>query len=245
MVGVDGCKAGWLCAMGRPDEHGLFSADDVAIAILPDVEAIVAEEPDANLVVIDIPIGLSDSGSAGRSCDKLAREMLGKRRVSVFSPPCRDAVYAKDYPQACQINRSKTGKAFSKQAWNITGKIREVDTFLQQQPIWSSRLIESHPEVCFAGLAGQPMQYRKKDQTGFKERIAVLKRWITGVRNLVESAWRENHPRQYHKDDLLDALVNLVVAASPEQAFRRLPDEPPLDSRGLPMQMVYRDEELA
>ena len=44
----------------------------------------------ADSVLIDIPIGLSDSGPGGRLCDREARQLLGCGRVSsVFSAPAR------------------------------------------------------------------------------------------------------------------------------------------------------------
>ncbi|GAB7020300.1 hypothetical protein JCM18750_31610 [Halostagnicola bangensis] len=43
-------------------------------------------------------------------------------------------------------------------------------------------------------------------------------------------------------DDVLDAIALSLTACAPHDEFQRLPSDPPEDTRGLPMQMVYRSE---
>jgi predicted RNase H-like nuclease len=43
-------------------------------------------------------------------------------------------------------------------------------------------------------------------------------------------------------DDVLDAFALALTACAPHDEFQRLPSDPPEDTRGLPMQMVYRSE---
>ena len=74
VAGIDGCKAGWV--MVRRDAVGRFGAP-VVVAALDDL-------PPADMVVIDIPIGLPESGR--RACDLSARALLGRRSDdSVFT----------------------------------------------------------------------------------------------------------------------------------------------------------------
>jgi len=71
--------------------------------------------PDLAYLAIDIPIGLLDGS---RACDKAARKLLGwPRRNSVFSPPCRAALSAKNHAVATAMNLRMTGKGLSQQAW--------------------------------------------------------------------------------------------------------------------------------
>jgi predicted RNase H-like nuclease len=78
IAGVDGYKHGWVAAMEvgggatRVATFGSFSA--------------LLTQKDLCLIVIDIPIGLLQSGS--RTCDQEARKVLGfPRRSSVFPAP--------------------------------------------------------------------------------------------------------------------------------------------------------------
>ena len=79
-------------------EHG----NDFNCEVHSNLESLLLHLPEKYLVLIDIPIGLPKKES--RLCDRLAREKLGPRRSSVFTVPCRDAVYAKNYKEACQTN---------------------------------------------------------------------------------------------------------------------------------------------
>ena len=81
------------------------------------------------LILIDIPIGLKTGGSGERLSDLGARSILKARKSSIFPVPCREAIYAKTYKEACEVNERLTGKRISKQAWNIVPKIRDVDGF--------------------------------------------------------------------------------------------------------------------
>jgi predicted RNase H-like nuclease len=65
----------------------------------------------------------------------------------VFSSPCRAALLAKDYRQACEANQPRTGRKLSRQSWCICPKIKEVDDAISPSTQeWAS---EVHPEVSF------------------------------------------------------------------------------------------------
>ena len=69
-AGVDGCKAGWVCAG--------FDGETWSLSVLQALEELAARmTPDAT-VCIDMPIGLSANGF--RACDRDARRLLGPRR---------------------------------------------------------------------------------------------------------------------------------------------------------------------
>ena len=59
------------------------------------------------------------------------------------------------------------GKAFSKQAFGILPKIRELDRFMTS-PL-QEWVREAHPEVVFSVLGGAPMEHRKKTAEGKAE----------------------------------------------------------------------------
>ena len=124
----------------------------------------------------------------------------------------------------------------SKQAWNITPKIREVDILLRKSGNLKDIFIESHPEVCFTALAnGNPMQYYKKREEGINERIEILEKFDKNAKIFINSKFGSLSKKEADLDDIFDACV-LAVSASFE--IKYLPEEFEYDSEGLPMRMA-------
>ncbi len=161
-IGIDGCKAGWIA----------WIVSDNAVPAYKVVNTLdeLVDELAGSTTLIDMPIGFSDSQTPDRLCDKAARRFLtSKRGSSVFPVPCREAVYQTDYIAACDANVEKLDKKFSKQTWGIVPKIRELDELIETHPNLSIR--ESHPEVVFAALKGEPRRFpnehKKAKRNGF------------------------------------------------------------------------------
>jgi predicted RNase H-like nuclease len=112
-----------------------------------DLPSLLTNGPsDLACLAIDIPIGLLDGS---RACYKAARKLLGQPRgTSVFAAPCRAALTV----EASAINRWKTVRGLSQQAFHIGPKIKEVDDAMT--PDRQQWAFEVHPEVCFWALAG-------------------------------------------------------------------------------------------
>lgn len=144
---------------------------------------------------------------------------------------------ALDHAEASEHSRSIFGKGITKQAFAIFPKIAETNGGMI--PELQKRVIEIHPEVSFWALAGRPMEHRKGIQRGFEERRDHLSGALEG---LCIPTRREagRIARPARADDVLDA----IVAAWTAQRFARgeagrLPAAPPIDARGLRMEMVY------
>jgi ketosteroid isomerase-like protein len=153
--------------------------------------------------------------------------------------PCRPAVYAPDYQAACEINRGLTGKALSKQAWNLCPKIREVDRYLRGRAAVGPPLRESHPELCFSALAGgRPMHHSKRTEAGRAERLALLEPWVPEAASLVADLLTRHGRGRLASDDVLDALVLAVVASMPDEGLETIPGSIEHDAEGLPQEMV-------
>lgn len=233
-VGVDGCKAGWfwvrLTRSGDWDAH-----------IAQRFDQVWGEWRQAELILVDIPIGLRGSGDQERLCDREARRILGRpRSSSVFPPPCRAALSAHTYREATRINERHTGRRLNKQTWNITPKIREVDNLIQSEHRARSVIRESHPEVLFFALnEGRGMMHNKRAEDGFSERLRLLERVYPGSNAVVTSALGRFARKDVGRDDILDALVAAVAAMVGEHRLRMLPERPERDSTGLPMEIVY------
>lgn len=229
-VGIDGCRAGWF----------YFCRDESVwtFGVAGTVAEIIDRLPDDATVLIDIPIGLRRRGKQERQCDIAARARLGARRSSVFAAPCRSVLTATSYQQALERNRRNTGRGLSRQCWGIVPKIREVDQLLRADDRARGLLRESHPELCFWGLAGGPMSHNKKTRDGFAQRLTILSIFDPDAEALIAAAWLAHGGWDAERDDVVDAFVMALCATRPGR-LQALPDAPETDPTGLPMAMVY------
>ena len=230
VTGIDGCTSGWLSLTKD------LASGNIVAQILPSITSLLRFDPKPEVVMVDVPIGLTDSGP--RACDVQARTHLkAPRASSVFPAPIRPTLGATNYAQACQIGEKTDGRKLSQQAWAILPKILEVDTFLRSDPTISKWVREVHPEVCFWAWNGnKPMANGKKKPAGKTEREALVKPVYGRAYAIAQSSL----PRgQYANDDLLDAFAALWSAERlvAGKAFI-LPATPPVDSCGLRMEMV-------
>lgn len=190
---MDGCSAGWIA-------FKVDIATRASSAELIDLPSLLQQRPSTLACLgIDIPIGLLDGS---RTCDTAARQLLGwPRRNSVFSPPCREALAAKGYSDACNVNSRVTNKKMSQQAWGIAPKIKQLDDAICRG--CQDWVYEVHPEVSFWAMAGKrPMEHRKKSPAGCTERLTLLRPVFDQIDDFLA-----NRPRGVEKDDLLDAAA--------------------------------------
>lgn len=232
-VGADGCKKGWFAVK-------LTDGLEWAVEVFEDIDAVWIKFNDAAVILIDIPIGLIDDGPEERECDVIARKILGSKRASsVFRPPCRKAVHSA-IDRSSDINFRITKKRLPLQTLNILPKIREVDTFLSKDIPTRQIIREIHPEICFWALSGgRPMQYSKKKQEGFFERERILRSVCAKTEAIVNEALTAYRRSEVAKDDIIDALAAAVTAKIGFNRFLTIPETPPIDSKGLRMEMVY------
>ena len=231
-VGVDGCRAGWFAI-------GLEATGNWQVDIFPDVSSLWEHHRRASLILIDIPIGLKTEGRTERRCDPQVRKLLGPRRSSVFPAPCREAIYAGSYQEACDVNQRLTGKRLSVENWNIIPKIREMDCLLSDAVSARACIREIHPELCFCGLAGRPMQHAKKRSEGLSERTQLLQSIYPQTAGIIAHALSTYRRKDVARDDILDALAAAVTGLIGKQNLTSVPQEPEFDERGLRMEMVY------
>lgn len=235
---MDGCRCGWF-SVGF-DSHGHYE-----LRVFCAFGELLAYYHEAKLILVDIPIGLPD-GPDERDADRCARKRLGPRRSSVFRTPTRKTVCQvsrkpKDYGAANRVEREIARVGLSRQAFEITRKIAEVDRALLARDRGTGPLIrESHPEICFWALnCKQPMKFNKRRTAGAMERIRVLKKIEPRTRQIFDKACCEFLDRGAAEDDILDALALAVTAYCGHPQLQALPDRPPKDNKGLLMEMVY------
>ncbi len=190
VLGVDGCKGGWVGA--------LLLGTTVSWRFWPTAAGFLSEPVD--VIAVDIPIGLPARGV--RACDVLARRGLPGQGSSVFPAPVRAVLAATTYAQARALSVAVDGRSLSAQAFGIVPKVAEVDV---ARGLVGGELLEVHPELSFsrlAGASGHPVPLpRKKSAAGALARVQLL-----------TSAFGElplDPPPQASLDDCLDALACL------------------------------------
>src|SRR5208282_2518200 len=193
VAGVDGCRAGWIAF--KVELPSLITSVEVI-----DLSAWLRKRaPELARIGIDIPIGLLHRP---RQCDIEARERLGwPRGASVFAAPCRAALTAQTHAEASAVNREKTLRGLSQQAFHIGSKIKQVDDAIT--PECQQWAFEVHPEICFWALNGEhPMAHNKKKEAGRNDRLNLLHGEFPDIQRHFL-----NRPPGVGKDDLLDSAA--------------------------------------
>ncbi|UWP85076.1 DUF429 domain-containing protein [Dactylosporangium fulvum] len=174
VLGVDACRGGWVGVALGGGATAAYVARTVAGLV-----AAAGADGDLAVVAIDIPIGLPDTGR--RAADVEARRLIGPRRHSVFLTPVRAALTMPDHASASGTNRALAGDGVSAQAFALKKRILEVDTWARSSGTDAvPRVVEVHPEVSFARLAGRPLATAKQTWAGAEQRRALLAR--AGIR---------------------------------------------------------------
>ena len=233
VAGVDGCRAGWVVVLV---EQQTRRRRPHHLRLCPHFAEVFTLEPKPTVITVDMPVGLlQEPQPGGRECDRQARRLLGRRASSVFTPPIRALLAATQYEQV-------RAQGMSRQAFGILPKIREVDRLMTPQ--LQLVVYEAHPELAFRALAGAPLHHNKKTSAGRAERLQLLERASGGlfreIRSAVENALKVFPRMHVAPDDLLDAyvLTRTALRIARGQATR-LPANPPVDQKGLRMEIWY------
>lgn len=253
VAGADGCRGGWVVAVLHPPAHRPPEAQPgIAIWRSPDrpdrspernlelrgwlqvtgvrgLGAVIDDVAAGRLaaLAVDMPIGLPDAGP--RACDLAARRRLGPRRASVFPTPVRAALGAPTYAEALARSRAADGRGLSRQAFNLLAKIAELDAVVR--PELQDRVVEAHPEMAFARLAGRPCLDPKRTAAGRVERLALLHR--AGLGDLSSLRLPGAAP-----DDVLDAAALTLTAARVRDGVAERLGDGARDPTGLRMEVV-------
>jgi len=213
VAGVDGCPGGWVAVVldGTRLSWSLCATADLAAL--------------AAVVGIDIPIGLPD-GPERRLADRAARQRLPGATSRVFPTPVRAVLAATSYAEACALSRAATGRAVSRQTWNITTKIAEVDLAVRS----GAPLVEVHPEVSYAAMTGRVLP-SKKTPAGRSARHAALAGWLGAPVGLPTL-------RPARVDDLLDALACAWTAERWSRGDAEVLGGADLDGYGTPQRII-------
>lgn len=226
VAGVDGCRGGWVVALldDRAD-----APPGPSFTVTRSLEPLVADVVAGRVLAaaVDMPIGLPRAGV--RPCDVAARARLGARRSAVFPAPSRAVLGARDHAEAIVRERAASGRGLSLQAFRLVPKVAELDGIVV--PELQDRLVEAHPELAFARLAGAPAVHPKRTPAGLAER-----------RVLLEQAGLAPDPDLRLPgaaiDDVLDAAVLTLTAARVRDGTAEHLGDGSRDTRGLRMEIV-------
>lgn len=217
VLGIDGCSTGWAgIAWDGRGVQGLFARRLVDL---------LADAGDVAAVVLDMPIGLPDRGV--RQADVLAKKALGAKASSIFLTSTRAALAGTTQAEAQALNRAHGGGGVTAQAFGLHAKIAEVDVAVRAA---GARVVEGHPELSFAALAGAPVLEPKRSWAG----SAVRRRLLAGQGIDLDVDLGEVG-RKAAVDDVVDAAVLAWTAArvARGEAVSR-PDPPEVASDGWP-----------
>lgn len=210
-LGVDWAGGCWIVV--RYGENPLVTTEPSMLNVWHEH----VDNESVHAVVVDIPIGLPDTGS--RVCDRKAQDRLGNRRSTVFSVPRREVVETDDYDTARELNNNSLGS----QSWWLFPRIQEVDVFLQRNPIALETTYESHPELCYHELSAEQLD-SKDTKSGIDSRLSIIEDMtddVPGFYDKVETIVRDredgaewhNRISKGRRDDVLDAAILAVTGA--------------------------------
>ncbi len=230
--GIDGCKYGWI----------LMKSDgkDIQFAgLFKSIEDLIKENQDLDRILIDMPIGLS-SKKIKRTVESTMKKELGVRHATVFNALCREALTAKNYEEAKQINERIEGRKISIQTYFISKKIAEIDNFLKNNPSFKNKFIEGHPEICFKYLKGEVLLSKKSSHFGIEDRLTTLQKYYPNVINLYEDILRNTKRKFAKKDDIVDSICLCIVnKLSGKNRMSFIEDSQIKDEMGIKMRIGY------
>ena len=188
IAGVDRYRRGWVMVV----------LDPLAVGVAPRLSGFL--DPDAECIGVDMPIGLRAEGL--RECDVLARRCVGPRWSSVFMTPPREVLRADSYAAANELAPRLMGAKISQQAWALRHTIFEVEQ------LDDPRVIEVHPEVSFATMAGGHLAHAKSSWNG-----QMLRRRILAEQGIELPDELAGEAGRVPVDDVLDAAAVAWSAA--------------------------------
>ena len=224
VIGIDGCKAGWIIAKTLENESISFQI----IKNLNDLKRI-----NVSHIGIDIPLQLSHTGK--RFAEIEARSLLKNRACTIFTPPTLNALRAKNYMDACEVNFKECGKRISKQSWNLFPKIKEAQEFLENKSINKLRVFEVHPELSFMAMNDMSLvQASKKTDIGREIRIKLIQKFFPKFS--FESVRNEYKKNQALDDDILDSVS---VLWSTQRIVDNIANFVPKDPKRIDMRIYF------
>ena len=222
VAGVTPCRGGWLVAGAKL--HGTVFATEDPMRLKTFIE-VVDQKPSYSVIALNAPIGgLNQAKAGGRSCDREARLLLGRRGAAVKSAPVQ-----MDSRAGVEVLPNNLD-AISQ---TLLPRYQEVAD--EMAPYRQRTIYEVNAELSFFQLNDdEPMQWGKHSEKGIEERRALLEENVPGVQRILEAeipGATVSH--------LLDVSAILWTARRIfAKAVVRIPTDPEWDEQGLRMEIV-------
>jgi predicted RNase H-like nuclease len=222
IAGVTPCATGWLVASAKVG-GSIFSPEPPRV--LETFTEVLDERPTFSTIALNAPVGYAEESQAGgRTCDRMARALLGRRGSTVHNAPSRavlerGVVIAHDGLDAISNM--------------LLSRYREVAT--EMAPYRQRVVFEAHPELSFYQLNDDtPLRWSKKFEAGQDERRLLLEKKIQGIERMFDTEL-DDVPLSH----VLDVAAMLWTARRIfAKAGTRIPIDPEWDEQGLRMEMV-------
>ena len=222
VAGVTPCRGGWLVAASKL-QGTIFAPEDPArIETFVDV---VDMRPSYSIIALNAPVGgLERAQAGGRTCDREARALLGRRAAAVKSAPVH--VESREGTDLLPDHIDAISRTLLPRYQEAA---REMAPFRQRT------IYEVNAELSFYQLNGEaPMQWGKHSEKGIEERRAVLEAKIPGALRIIDAEVPGATPSH-----LLDVAAILWTARRIfAHAAVRIPTDPEWDEQGLRMEIV-------
>jgi len=222
VAGVTTCRGGWLVAAAKLQGTIFAPEDPVRIDNFIDV---VDMRPSYSIVALNAPVGgLERARAGGRTCDREARRLLGRRAAAVRSAPVH--VESREGTDLLPDHIDAISRTLLPRYQEVA---REMAPFRQRT------IYEVNTELSFYQLNGEePMQWGKHTENGMEERRALLETKIPGALRIIDAEVPGATPTH-----LLDVAAILWTARRIfAKAGVRIPTDPEWDEQGLRMEIV-------
>jgi predicted RNase H-like nuclease len=220
VAGVTPCPTGWLVASAKL--AGSTFAPEPPRVLSTFVE-VLDERPTFSTIALNAPVGYIDEARGGRTCDRMARALLGRRGSTVHNAPTRANLFEETIVEDDGLDAITN---------ILLRRYREVAA--EMAPYRQRTVFEVHPELSFFQLNEDvPLRWSKKTEAGLEERAALLRKRIPGVERVLET---ELDVQTSH---MVDAAAILWTARRIfARAGTRIPTDPEWDEQGLRMELV-------
>ncbi len=222
VAGVTPCRGGWLVAASKL-QGTIFAPEDPArIEAFIDV---VDMRPGFSVIALNAPVGgLEHATAGGRTCDREARALLGRRGSAIKSAPVHI-----DSAEGTEL-LSEHIDAISK---TLLPRYREVAR--EMAPFRQRSIFEVNPELSYFQMnEGVPMQWGKHSEKGIEERRSLIEQKLPGALRIIDAEVPGTTPSHLLDSAALVWTARRVFA----KAAVRIPTDPEWDEQGIRMELV-------
>ena len=204
--------------------HGTIFAPEDPVRMETFID-VVDQRPSYSIIALNAPIGgLNQVKVGGRTCDREARALLGRRGAAVKSAPVQiDSREGIDLLPNHLDAISQT----------LLPRYQEVAS--EMAPFRQRTIYEANAELSFYQLNGEaPVQWAKHKEEGMEERRTLLEAKLPGVLRIIDA-----EVPGASLSHLLDAAAILWTGRRIfARAAIRIPTDPEWDEQGLRMEIV-------